>query len=202
MHEWPETSESLMLRVKDPSDAVAWSTLLDIYRPVVLRMAASRGMQATDAEDLAQGVFISIARNVENWEVGEGLPPFRVWLCRIARNAIVNAITRRRPDTAAGSTSVQQLLAEVPERDAGVTEELLQDSRREAFRWAASEIKHEFKPATWSMFWQTSVDGRPIAEVAKELGRTTGAVYLARCRVMQRLKEKTGEISQIWSDVK
>lgn len=201
MHEWPETSESLMLRVKDPADAVAWSTLLEIYRPVVLRMAANRGLQSTDAEDLAQGVFISIARSVGDWEFGEDLPPFRVWLCRIARNAIVNAITRRRPDTAAGSTSIHELLAEVPERDAGVTEELLQDSRREAFRWAAAEIKHEFKPATWLMFWQTSVDGKAIADVAKELERTTGAVYLARCRVMQRLKEKTGEISQIWSDV-
>lgn len=200
MHEWPETSESLMLRVKDPLDAVAWSTLLEIYRPVVLRMAFSRGMQAADAEDLAQSVFISIARSVENWEVGEGLPPFRVWLCRIARNAIVNAITRRKPDAGAGSTSIRELLAEVPERDAGVTEELLQDARREAFRWAATEVKHEFKPATWSMFWETSVDGRPIAEVATSLGRSTGAVYLARCRVMQRLKEKAGENSQIWSD--
>lgn len=201
MHEWPETSESLMLRVKDPADAAAWTTLLEIYRPVVLRMATSRGMQSADAEDLAQGVFMSIARRVEDWEFGEGLPPFRVWLSRIARNAIVNAITRRRPDAAAGSTSVRELLAQAPERDAGMTEELLKASRLEAFRWAAAEIKHEFKPATWSMFWETAVSGKPVAEVARNLDRSTGAVYLARCRVVQRLKEKTSEVSQIWRDI-
>lgn len=201
MHEWPDTSESLILRVKDPADAAAWTTLLEIYRPVVLRMAVGRGMQAADAEDLAQNVFISIARRVDDWEFGESLPPFRVWLYRIARNAIVNAITRRRPDAGAGSTSIDELLAEVPERDAHITAELLQVSRREAFRWAAEEIKPEFQPATWAMFWESSVNAKPIAEVAKNHGRSTGAVYLARCRVMQRLKEKTGEVSQIWSDI-
>ena len=103
MHEWPETSESLLLQVQNPANDDAWRTLVDIYRPVVMRMARSRGMQTADAEDLAQGVFISISRAIEHWETGSDLPPFRVWLCRITRNAIINAITRQKPDLATGS---------------------------------------------------------------------------------------------------
>ena len=38
MNDWPETSESLILRVKDPADTAAWSAFLAIYRPVVVRM--------------------------------------------------------------------------------------------------------------------------------------------------------------------
>lgn len=202
MRDWPETNESLILRVKDPADAAAWSAFLAIYRPVVYRMACHRGLQHADAEDLAQQVFASIAQAIDRWEPGEGMPPFRVWLTTIARNAIVNALTRKKPDAASGSTSVVELLNRLPERDNGTTKTLLDESRMQALRWAAEQIRGEFTEATWSMFWQTSIDGRPVALVAREHDRSPGAVYIARYRVMQRLKQTVMEVSDLWSDVK
>ncbi len=98
MHYWPETNESLILRVKDPADATSWSVFLSIYRPVVIRMACGPGLQHADAEDMAQQVFMSVAKAIEDWAPDAHLPPFRVWLARITRNAIVNALTRRVPD--------------------------------------------------------------------------------------------------------
>lgn len=198
MHDWPETSESLILRVKDPEDEVAWSQFLAIYRPIVYRLARGRGLQHADAEDLAQKVFVSVARAVQCWQTGEGAPPFRAWLARIARNAIINAVTRQWPDLGTGSTSVQELLDQVPD-DENVTAEFLRESRIEAFRWAAGQIADEFNEATWAMFWETAVDGRSVAEVAASHSRSTGAVYMARFRVMQRLKQKVLEVSEIWS---
>lgn len=53
----PETNESLIARVKDPANEAAWIEFLAIYQPVVLRMARNRGLQPTDADDLAQSVF-------------------------------------------------------------------------------------------------------------------------------------------------
>lgn len=200
MRDWPETNESLILRVKDPGDAAAWSTFLAIYRPVVCRMARSRGLQYADADDLAQQVFMSIAQAIDRWEPGAGMPPFRVWLTRIARNAIVNALTRRKPDVAAGSTSVREMLNDFPERDNETTKTLMEESRIQALRWAAEQIRGEFLEATWTMFWQTSIEGRPVASVAHELDRSPGAVYIARYRVMQRLKQKVMEVSDLWSD--
>ncbi len=97
MNEWPETSESLILRMKDPADAAAWSVFLAIYRPVVYRLARSRGLQDADADDLAQQVFVSISRSVASWAPAADGPPFRAWLYRIAHNEILKAITRRKP---------------------------------------------------------------------------------------------------------
>ena len=51
MNDWPETSESLILRSKDPANAAASSAFLAIYRPVVYRLARSRGLQDADAGD-------------------------------------------------------------------------------------------------------------------------------------------------------
>ena len=129
-------------------------------------------------------------------------PPFRVWLSRITRNAIVNALTRRKPDAAGGSTSVQEMLREIPERDDETTGQVMEESRRQALRWAAEEIRNEFTEVTWAMFWLTSIEGESVAQVARQQGKTPGAVYMARFRVMQRLKEKVLEVSEVWSDVK
>ena len=198
-NQWPETNASLILRVKDPLDDTAWSAFLAIYRPVVYRMARGRGMQHADAEDLTQQVFVSIAGAIENWEGGEDRPPFRFWLHRIARNAIVNAITRRKPDQGAGSTSVREMLDAMPSND-DVSRELEQESRSEALRWAAEQIRAEFSDATWKMFWQTAIAGKPVAEIAKDVGRSTGAVYMARYRIMQRLKAKISEVTDLWGE--
>lgn len=198
MSELPETQASLIARVKDPADAAAWTEFLALYRPVVYRMARAKGLQDSDAEDLAQRVFVSVSHAIGNWQPTADGPPFRAWLFRITRNAILNALSRTRPDQPAGSTSVWDLLHDYPVPADESSATFLKESRREAFRWAAEEIRPEFSEVTWNLFWQTSVLGKSAEEVAKEHGRTTGAVYMARYRVMQRLKEKVSQATSSW----
>ena len=198
MSQWPETSESLILRIRDPQDAHAWSQFMAIYQPVVYRLSRQRGLQHADAEDLCQQVFLSVARAVETWEVQQDGPRFRNWLGRVTRNAILNAMTRTKPDRATGTSSVQDLLLDLP--DCGdMTTALLDESRMEAYRWAARQVQTEFSASTWAMFHETTIGGRSITDVAKTLGSSSGAVYVARCRVMQRIKDKVNEVSDFWS---
>lgn len=198
MNDWPDTRESLILRLQSPQDTAAWEQFVSIYRPVVVRMATRRGIQHADCEDLAQGVFASLAEAVARWEPGEGRPRFRNWLGRITRNAIINALSRAKPDKAAGSSSVRKVLANTLEND-GLESTLQKEAGMEAIRWAASQIEPEFTTSTWAMFCETAIVGRTPAEVAKSMNKSVGAVYVARCRVMQRIKEKVTEISDIWS---
>ena len=199
MGDWPETNPSLILRIKDPQNAVAWNELMAIYRPVIYRLARRKGLLHEDAEDLVQGVFISIAKAIDRWEQGEGQPRFRNWLGRITRNAIVNAITRARPDRATGTSSVLQSLASLPQGPES-TQSLIVECRLEAIRWAAREIQSEFSNATWAIFQSIAIEGRPAPEVAQVFQRTIGAVYAARCRVAARLREKVLEASAYWSE--
>ena len=80
MSQWPETSESLILRIRDPQDALAWSQFMAIYEPVVYRLSRRRGLQHADAEDLCQQVFLSVAKAIEDWEPDSRRTPFRIWL--------------------------------------------------------------------------------------------------------------------------
>ena len=197
MSEFPETSQNLIARVKDSADAASWAEFLGIYQPVLIRMARRRGLQDADAHDVTQQVFLSISRSIENWTAGNDQPPFRAWLTTVAKNAITKALTRRPRDTAAGSTSMIELLHSHPEPQA-TTAELQVEARREIVRWAAEQIRSEFSAETWNVFWQTAIEGQPVAEVAKESGRSPGAIYVARFRVTARLKEKISEVSEHW----
>ncbi len=197
MHEFPDTSHSLIFRVKNPADGAAWTEFLGIYQPVVFGMARRRGLQDADAQDVMQQVFLSISKSIEGWIPGDLQPPFRAWLTTIARNAITKALTRRPRDAATGSTSMVELLDAQPDPQATTTE-ILAEARKELIRWATEQIRSEFSEATWSVFWRTAIEGVPIAEVAKSTGRSAGAVYVARYRVIARLREKVLEFSQLW----
>lgn len=198
MDNWPETSESLILRLNNQQDVAAWNEFLAIYRPVVLHMALRRGLQHADADDLAQRVFLSVARKVSDWESHNGETRFRNWLGRIARNAILNELTRDKPDRASGVGAHDGMLDQLPDQ-VDLSSSITIEARRQALLWAVSAIEDEFSPSTWEMFRQTAIDGKPVKAVAEALGRSAGAVYIARCRVMQRIKEKVQELSDYWS---
>jgi len=61
---------------------------------------------------------------------------------------------------------------------------------RQMFAWDAREVQSRFETKTWQAFWMTAVEETSVAEVSKKLGVSEGQVYVARSRVMTRLKEK------------
>jgi RNA polymerase sigma-70 factor (ECF subfamily) len=188
----PETRPSLIVRLKDRADDGAWFEFTEIYRPVVFRLASRRGMQPADADDLAQQVLSAVARVIDRWEGDPQRARFRTWLARIATNAILNALTRRPHDRGAGGSELNDLLDARPTNDA-CSDLIRMEHRREVFRWAARQVRPEFQPETWDAFWLTAVDGRDVADVARELNRSPGSIYAARSRVMRRLREKVAE---------
>jgi len=196
MHSTPETRASLLIRVRDPADQAAWHEFVEIYRPVILRLARQKGMQEADADDIAQQVLIAVAKAVEQREHDPKRAKFRTWLNHVAHNAILNALTRGRPDRGSGDSAVIAALNQ-HESHAGPDSDLLRlEHRREVFRWAARQVRKEFHQTTWDAFWRTAVDGRTVEVVAQELSKNRGAIYAARSRVMRRIQEKVTEYEQ------
>jgi RNA polymerase sigma-70 factor (ECF subfamily) len=189
----PETRESLILRVKDPADREAWNEFTAIYRPVIYRLARRRELQDADAEDLVQRVLMSVARAIDGWEPDRERATFRTWLRRITRNAIINAVSRGRPDAGTGGTSMLQRLQQQPDAATEALDDLETEYRRSVLRWAARQVQREFHDDTWTAFRLTAIDGRTVEDAAELLGKSPGAVYAARSRVMRRLKARVAE---------
>ena len=186
----------MLIRVRDPADQAAWHEFVEIYRPVILRLARQKGMQEADAEDVAQEVLAAVAKAVEQREHDPQRAKFRTWLNRVAHNAILNALTRGRPDRGSGDSALLAVLNQ-HESHSGPDSDLLRlEYRREVFRWAARQVRKEFQQATWDAFWLTAVEGRAVEVVAEELAKNRGAIYAARSRVMRRIQEKVTEYEQ------
>lgn len=191
MRETPETRQSLLLRLRDARDHQAWSEFLEIYEPLIYRLARRNGFQDADARELTQEVLLAVANAIDRWDPDPARGSFRGWLFRIARNLMINFLTKqRRHPQAAGDTDFNRLLKEQPAVGSDESAYFDQEYKRETFRWAAAQIQDEFRDSTWRAFWRTCVDGQEIKAVARELKLTVGAVYVARSRVMARLRAK------------
>src|SRR6185436_7430146 len=92
---FPDTNPSLMLRLRDRADEQAWFRFVELYRPAILRLASRRGLQATDCEDLAQNVLLSVAGAIERWEADPARGKFGTWLYAVAHRRVIDALRRR-----------------------------------------------------------------------------------------------------------
>jgi RNA polymerase sigma-70 factor (ECF subfamily) len=72
----------------------AFEQLVDRHRPVVMRVAA-RIAGSDEAEDVSQDAFLRAFHRLEHFR---GDAPFRSWLLRIAHNAALDHIARRRAE--------------------------------------------------------------------------------------------------------
>jgi RNA polymerase sigma-70 factor (ECF subfamily) len=186
----PQTRETLLRRLPNAADVEAWEVFVEIYEPLLFRLARGRGMQPADAEDFVQEVLAAVARNIERWVESENRGPFRAWLFRIAFNLGVNFVSRpRHQRLGSGDSQIARMLEKVPAKSADSSEVFLKEYRRELFRWAAQRVREQVSDRQWTVFWRTSVEGRPISEVAVESAMTVGSIYIARSRITRRIRD-------------
>src|SRR5882724_11743944 len=87
----PDPDAALMLRVKR-GDGAAFAELVDKYKQPVMNVIYRILRDATEAEDLAQNVFLQVYKSAHRYEV---TARFSTWLFTIARNLCLNEIRRR-----------------------------------------------------------------------------------------------------------
>jgi RNA polymerase sigma-70 factor (ECF subfamily) len=179
-----------LVRLRDPQDEQAWTEFVEIYDPLIYRLARQRGFQDADALELVQDVFLAVGSAIDRWDPDPCRGRFRNWLFRIARNLMVNLLVaqRRRPQ-GTGRTEIRRLLEQQPAPDGNDSAVFDQEYKRRLFHWAADRIRADLQDTTWQAFWLTTVVGKEAREVALQLGLTVGAVYKSRSRVMVRLRK-------------
>lgn len=194
MTQFPDTRASLLMQVGDLQDRDAWEQFEQIYRPLIYRLARQRGMQDADAQDLSQQVLMSVASAVGRWKRNSESARFRHWLRRVARNAILNALSRRPRDLAAGGSSVQELLTEQTQVDEEAERRITLEYRRELYLQAADRVRADVDPETWLAFKLTVIEGHGIEMAEEQLSKSAGSIYAARSRIMRRLREAVREL--------
>jgi RNA polymerase sigma-70 factor (ECF subfamily) len=175
------TPISLFDRLQTPTDGPAWSRFVRLYTPFLFHWAHRRGLSPEDTADLVQEVFAHLLKTLPGFRYDPGRS-FRAWLAVVVGNKWRELNRRRRPVSVPADD-----LADVPGPADGFDEE---EYRRHIAGRALALIRTEFAPGTWKAFWGVVVEGRPTAAVAADFNLTVNAVYLARSRVLRRLREE------------
>src|SRR6516162_1488028 len=82
------TRPSLLLRIRDPRDAEAWKTFVDVYGRLVYRHCRGRGLPHEDAENVTQEVFAQVSQSIRRFDYRPEAGRFRGWLGAVTRNEI------------------------------------------------------------------------------------------------------------------
>ena len=183
------THPSLLVRLRESHNADAWTEFVQLYAPLVYGFARRKGLQDADAADLTQDVLRGVLTAVKDLRYDPHRGRFRSWLFTIAHRRLHDFRGKRqRQVQASGDTAVNDLLEQQPApNDENTWNE---EYERRLFARAAEEIRPCFADSTWQAFWQTAVEGKSGQQVAQDLGLTVAAVYLAKSRVMARLREQ------------
>ena len=185
----PKTRASLILRLRTREDADAWEEFTEVYQPLIFRIAVSRGLQPADANDVTQEVMTRVAKSIRLFDPAPGKGSFRGWLSRITRNLVIDFMrNKNRLPKTCDDSAIYQLVHSKP--DSSAESQMFDlEYERQLFAWAAEKVEPSFEPATWQAFWQTAIEHRQVADVAKELEVSRGAVYISRSRVIAALRK-------------
>lgn len=186
------TSTTLIRQVLR-GDEPAWEQFAHLYVPLVYRWARQMGLQATDASDVCQNVFMSVLRGLKAFRSDQPGQSLHAWLRAITRNAAIDVHRQRARQPSPldnGSPQWNDLQTHEDEaKDFPPVERSLLLAR------AAEVVRREVDVSTWEMFWQLSVEQRSVKDIAADKGLTVWAVYKARMRVLARFQELLSDSS-------
>lgn len=179
----PQTSPSLLLRIRDSADEASWRVFSETYRPMVVSWCLKKGTPLSDAEDIAQEVMASVARAIKSFEYRPARGRFRAWLGTITANELNSHFGKkqRRPVGALPSGSFA-----APPADPDSDWVAVYASR--IFEAACERVRGQFEPDTWHCFERTWIRKETAPQVASALGIPVHSVYVNKSRVLKRLE--------------
>ena len=184
------TNVELILRLANSQDQRDWAEFAKLYEPLLFKTAQKLGLNSNDAVDAVQEVFVHLGKVVSQWKPTGKSGAFRGWLVRVARNQMLQLIQRTTMLKAESASNdvIESTLANPDFYHQSTYFNL--EFRRTVFLYVVQKVRDSFSEKTWQAFWSTYMDQRSPLEVAAELNLTTGAVYIARSRVMNRLQSE------------
>lgn len=188
----PTTSVTLLGRLRDPADAVAWREFDARYRELIVSFLRRRGLQVADAEDAAQIVVKKLVSAFRTFEYDATKRGFRAYLYRCTQSVMADHFARQ-----AGRGKLVSLNdGELGNNGAAESEEAFAAFEREwvdhHYRLAARRYRASADERSIAVL-EATMANRGVRTIADDLGMTEAAVYKAQQRLRERLSELIAE---------
>ncbi len=173
------TRPSLLIRIRNPRDTVAWARFYELYGPLLYRYARARGLSHEESEDIRSTCYQAIVTQIRTFDYDEAKGGFKSWLRTMVNRRVIDRLRKRR---------VHQLdsnaLAELP-ADSPTADELWDEHwRRQHLRFCIEAARQDVSTKTFEAFQMLAQECRSVPEVCEKLAMTPNQVYKARARVL------------------
>lgn len=187
-----DTSPSLLERLRTSPDDAAWQRWLALYQPLLQNWLRRYGLQTSDVDDLVQDILVTVTREMPQFHYDPQRGAFRSWL----RAILVNRLrmywrTRQAQPQATGDPDLSKnVLDQLEDPGSDLSQQWDREHDRTVAKRQMALIEPDFAPATWQAFRRVVLDGCRPADVATELNVTVNAVFIAKSRVLRRLRQE------------
>ena len=184
------TPVSLLERLRLHPDEQHWERFVALFTPLLSRWGRRLGVPAADTEDLLQEVFTTLFRKLPEFRY-DPTKSFRAWLWTVFHR---QTLAWRKQQACNLPLTVEQL--EALASPDSILEATEAEYRRVLHDRVLQIVRADFPSPTWEIFWQVTVEGLTGVEVARQFDVTPNAVYLARGRVLARLREELTDLDR------
>ena len=170
-------------------DDHAWADLVACFRRPILNVAERKGFSEAECEDIAQETLLAFADAYRKGRYDREKGKLRHWLFAMARRKIHDAL-RRKYRTEAHREPMDKTgqLEQVAGED-DLEREWDEAWRQSVLHECLARVKKEVTDNTWRAFEKVALQGEDPKKVAEELGLSRSAVFVAKHRVVKKLKE-------------
>jgi RNA polymerase sigma-70 factor (ECF subfamily) len=186
-----------LIRVKS-KDQEAWQRFVDLYGPLVTTWCRRYGVPDSDAADVGQEIFGTVALSIDGFHHDQKGDSLRGWLRTITRTRVLDFHRRRsRSAGGVGGSEAQARLLELPDCHHTHSEATEKEDANLLARRAVDMVLESCKKETRQAFLRVVVEGQHPVDVARDLGMTTNAVYLAKSHILHRIREEFAQLVDI-----
>ncbi len=196
-----ETSISLLNRLQRTDDTETWDRLVGLYAPLLKSWLRKYDVQPTDADDLVQEVLMAVSQDVTTFDHSGRPGAFRAWLKTILVNRLRNfwRARGRRPQ-ARGDSDIERKLAQLENPASEMSQLWNRQHDLHVARQLLALSEPQFAPNTWKAFCRVAIDGERPDVVAAELGISLNSVFIAKSRVLSKLRQEAQGLVESSSD--
>ena len=187
------TSLTLLDRLQRGNDSDAWGRVFGLYGPLLVKWLRKYDVQAADADDLTQEVLLAVSTGLKSFDHNGRPGAFRTWL----RNILVHRLrnywrARDRRPVSSGDSDIERRLAQLEDSASAVSQ--LWDRQHDLFvvQQLLDLSRARFSAETWTAFSRVALNGESPATVARDMGISLNSVFIAKSRVLSRLRQEAG----------
>ncbi len=184
-----DTSVSLLERIRLSGGDGSWTRLVDVYGPMIRRWLGQAGIASADVDDIAQEVLVVVLAKLPQFD-RQRTGSFRNWLRKVTLNCLRDyrkAAHRRRMATE--EVQYEQILIDLADADSQLSRLWNAEHDRHLLRHLLDQVRGSFSATTLDAFQRLVLEERSPDDVAAELGMTVNAVFIAKSRVLTKLRE-------------